>query len=367
MSKKIILFVASEFASGMRPFAATIINTLAACDDFEVHCLCVNAGRQTYKGMINDTAHPVYVEYPQGKVQKMFAKIWPMEMIKTLRGIRDTLKPDIVHFLTLDYTFANYVRFHRSSDFYYTVHDLHPHEMERKNFADRMIDKYIKWGGQKMREKIKHLTTSSLTQVSELKTVYPDKIIGFTHFPTLVTEKIAKGKMSVKELEGVDNYVLFFGCVDKYKGVDLLIEAFDQIEKKENCKLVIAGVGTLTDKDCTNENIIRINRFIDDEEVGELFRKAVLVVYPYRSATMSGVLSLAFYFHKKVLLSDIPYFKDNACELVTFFKNGDVEDMAKKMKHLMVDNNSIVHENCYEQLYSSKVMLRDYMEFYEKQ
>lgn len=47
--KKKILFVASEFASGMIPFAATAINALAKDDRFEVHCLCVNSGIYSYK------------------------------------------------------------------------------------------------------------------------------------------------------------------------------------------------------------------------------------------------------------------------------------------------------------------------------
>lgn len=47
--KKKILFVASEFASGMIPFAATAINALAKDDRFEVHCLCVNSGIYSYR------------------------------------------------------------------------------------------------------------------------------------------------------------------------------------------------------------------------------------------------------------------------------------------------------------------------------
>ena len=50
--KKKILFVASEFASGMIPFAATAINALAKDDRFEVHCLCVNSGIYSYRNII---------------------------------------------------------------------------------------------------------------------------------------------------------------------------------------------------------------------------------------------------------------------------------------------------------------------------
>ena len=91
----------------------------------------------------------------------------------------------------------------------------------------------------------------------------------------------------------VKEYILFFGTVDKYKGVDLLVDAYCNLTCK-SLKLVIAGRGF--DIETHNENIIRINRFIEDEEVAYLFKKAKFIVYPYRSATMSGVLSLAYYF-----------------------------------------------------------------------
>jgi len=65
-----------------------------------------------------------------------------------------------------------------------------------------------------------------------------------------------------------------------------------------NCKLVIAGKGHVYETH--DKRIIRICRFIDDSEIAELFKRAQYIVYPYRSATMSGVLSIAYYFNKKI-------------------------------------------------------------------
>lgn len=80
--KKKILFVASEFASGMIPFAATAINALAKDDRFEVHCLCVNSGIYSYRNIILQEANPVFLEYPKSKMMKLFYKLWPLEIIK---------------------------------------------------------------------------------------------------------------------------------------------------------------------------------------------------------------------------------------------------------------------------------------------
>ena len=85
-----------------------------------------------------------------------------------------------------------------------------------------------------------------------------------------------------------------------------------------------------------NENIIRINRFIRRWRSRQyLFKKAKFIVYPYRSATMSGVLSLAYYFNKKVLASTIPFFEDNATLNVVLFKVNDIDDLERKMKSLI--------------------------------
>ena len=61
-----------------------------------------------------------------------------------------------------------------------------------------------------------------------------------------------------------------------------------------------------------DDDVIVINRFIEDCEVRKLFENAAVVVYPYISATQSGVLSIASRFGKKMVVSDVPFFRDSA-------------------------------------------------------
>lgn len=321
--KKKILFVASEFASGMIPFAATAINALAKDDRFEVHCLCVNSGIYSYRNIILQEANPVFLEYPKSKMMKLFYKLWPLEIIKHLSQLEKSINPDAVHFLTGDFTLALYICLNNKRTFYYTVHDLHPHEVVRKTLLGYLMQKYIIWGYKLCRNIIPNLTTSSYFQLKELKEIYPCKKVKYTSFPSLITSLIINGKKMPLEVSGLKEYILFFGTVDKYKGVDLLVDAYCNLTCK-SLKLVIAGRGF--DIETHNENIIRINRFIEDEEVAYLFKKAKFIVYPYRSATMSGVLSLAYYFNKKVLASTIPFFEDNATLNVVLFKVNDIDD-----------------------------------------
>ena len=160
----------------------------------------------------------------------------------------------------------------------------------------------------------------------------------------------------------IKEYILFFGTVDKYKGVDLLVDAYCNLTCK-SLKLVIAGRGF--DIETHNENIIRINRFIEDEEVAYLFKKAKFIVYPYRSATMSGVLSLAYYFNKKVLASTIPFFEDNATLNVVLFKVNDIDDLERKMKSLIFGKNLSVDPTSYLNIYGEGTLINSYWGLYE--
>lgn len=338
---------------------------MAANANLAVHCLCVNAGIHSYRWLIREDAHPVFVEYPQMKVRKILYKIWPSDIINALEAMRKEIRPDVVHFLTGDFTLAHYICLHKDKTFCYTVHDLHPHETVHKHWYGAIFEIYILWCNKRIRDKVKRLTTSSQSQFTELCNIYGDKTIRFTHFPSLMNEIIANGTKEPKELKGVGRYVLFFGNVNIYKGVDVLVESFKISKLHKTHKLVVAGRGSMYNDVMRDEHIIRIDRFIGDEEIRCLFTGAEFIVYPYRSATMSGVLSLAFYFHKRVILSDIPFFCDNACELTTFFKNGDMEDLKDKLDTFLCSENTCDElDDCYVKIYSDEQLQKDYTLLY---
>ncbi len=115
------------------------------------------------------------------------------------------------------------------------------------------------------------------------------------------------------------NYILFFGLIREYKGLDLLLQAFaDERFKKENLKLIIAGE-YYDDKEkyirLINElgiekNIVQVDKFIPDAEVAHYFNAADLVVQPYKSATQSGVTQIAYHFNKPMVVTDVGGLKD---------------------------------------------------------
>ena len=96
--------------------------------------------------------------------------------------------------------------------------------------------------------------------------------------------------------------LLFFGFVRRYKGVDILVEAMPKVLRSRTVTLVVAGefyepVEPLRArvKELGLEGRVRIHdRYVPDEEVGDLVAAADCVVLPYRSATQSGVVLVAY-------------------------------------------------------------------------
>jgi glycosyltransferase involved in cell wall biosynthesis len=110
------------------------------------------------------------------------------------------------------------------------------------------------------------------------------------------------------------DYVLLFGKISPYKGIEVLIDAARIVKKKlpNNYKfnLLIAGEGDLSyiEKLLSKEDydyIYMLNKWIPASELPILFRRARLVVLPYTDASQSGVISLAYTFSRPVIASDV--------------------------------------------------------------
>jgi glycosyltransferase involved in cell wall biosynthesis len=110
--------------------------------------------------------------------------------------------------------------------------------------------------------------------------------------------------------------ILCFGLIRPYKGVDVLLEAFRPIEGAE---LWVVGrpLGTSLDRlhELAGEarGAVRlVPRFVPDRELAAYFRRADLVVLPYRDAEQSGVLFTALAFGKPIVMSDVGGFAEVA-------------------------------------------------------
>jgi glycosyltransferase involved in cell wall biosynthesis len=107
--------------------------------------------------------------------------------------------------------------------------------------------------------------------------------------------------------------VLFFGFIRRYKGLDVLLDAWPRVRARRPATLVVAGEPYEDAEDTRRrareaggEPAVRLlDRYIGDAEVEALFKAADVVVLPYRSATQSGVTSVAYALGLPVITTDV--------------------------------------------------------------
>jgi glycosyltransferase involved in cell wall biosynthesis len=120
------------------------------------------------------------------------------------------------------------------------------------------------------------------------------------------------------ELAAVEGpVVLFFGLLRPYKGIEVLIDAFNDIEGAE---LWIVGMPRmplepLQELAAGIRGRVRfVPRFVDDSEIPALFRRADVVALPYREIDQSGVLYTALAFGKPIVLTSVGGFEEVAAK-----------------------------------------------------
>jgi D-inositol-3-phosphate glycosyltransferase len=182
-----------------------------------------------------------------------------------------------------------------------------PHE---KRFGDKILTKYFTGS-------IDGAIVMSQTVLDDLRTFrnnIPAKLSPHPLFDNYGTPVPREAALSALKLDADNSYLLFFGFIRAYKGLDLLIKAFSDIRlRNRKLKLIIAGEfyeddtpyrDLIKNYDLENDVII-FDHFIKDNEVSLFFSVADIVVQSYKSATQSGVTQIAYYFEKPMLVTDV--------------------------------------------------------------
>lgn len=107
-------------------------------------------------------------------------------------------------------------------------------------------------------------------------------------------------------------YLLFFGLIRDYKGLDLLLKAYAKVGSPK-ARLLIAGeyysnraqYEAMIRDLRIEDKVICHTHYIPDEEVAAYFSLAGLVVQPYKSATQSGITQIAYHFSKPMLVTRV--------------------------------------------------------------
>jgi D-inositol-3-phosphate glycosyltransferase len=165
---------------------------------------------------------------------------------------------------------------------------------------------------------------------SEEKIFIPHPI--YDSFGEIVDKKQAKQNLGLEEN---GKYLLFFGFVRRYKGLDIMIDVMaDKRIKDLGIKLIVAGefynakeeyisqINTLG----ISENIILKSDFIPEEDVKNYFCACDMITQTYRTATQSGVTQIAYHFERPMLVTNV----GGLAEIVPHNKVGYVCDINTK-------------------------------------
>jgi alpha-maltose-1-phosphate synthase len=156
-------------------------------------------------------------------------------------------------------------------------------------------------------------------------------------------------------------YVLLFGKIKPYKGVEALLKAARKVRKKlgNKFRVIIAGKGSKTFLDSLLrtddlEYIHIQNGYIPDIEIPKLFRNAKFLVLPYIDASQSGVVSLAYTFSKPVIVSNVGSIAEYVEHSVTglVFESGDTEQLSNYIEELVLNNDKCIEmgKNAYQKI-----------------
>lgn len=133
----------------------------------------------------------------------------------------------------------------------------------------------------------------------------------YDNFGEAVSKSLAKKKL---DLDETTKYILFFGFIREYKGLDLLIKAFaDDRFRKLPVKLLIAGEFYIDGKPYLDlidslglkEKIVLRTEFIENKDIVNYFCASDIVAQPYKDATQSGVTQIAYHFDKPMLTTNV--------------------------------------------------------------
>ncbi len=230
--------------------------------------------------------------------------------------------PEIIHVqylpmlrwrLPLDTWFLSLCR-SRGSRLVLTVHDLLPHDTAQT----------YKQTFQNLYNSVDALICHSDHVKLRLKTEFSipgEKISVIPHGPFFYDLPAGHPAQTLRDLDIPPGQVLVLwqGIIFPYKGLDLLLEAWQIVEAQStNTFLLIAGTGAPNLLEELHRHVLRLNlkrvrlnlRFISAEELVAAYRAADIVVYPYRAITTSGALATGLALGKTIVASDLPVFRE---------------------------------------------------------
>lgn len=299
----------------------------------------------------------------------------PFTYISTAKAIREW-KPDILitrYWMPYFGTSLGYVtrQLKKSCKVIQILDNVIPHE---KRFFDRPFTKYFLEGGTGYVTLCEEVAKDLLEYRPDAEyTVLPHPL--YSHFGEKLQPKEARKLLGIDE--GLRT-ILFFGLIREYKGLDILLEAFDGLD--ERYQLVIAGepygsfdkYQRMIDSSRNKERIKVFPEYIKDSDVKKYFSAADVTVLPYRSATQSGVSAVSYHFDVPMIVTDTGGLKETVGERGTGLVAGHPDASCIRQEIERFFNDPDIRDRCLDQINKEKDRLswnrfcRDLLKFAER-
>jgi glycosyltransferase involved in cell wall biosynthesis len=182
-------------------------------------------------------------------------------------------------------------------------HEKRPGDLAFTKFAFKAVDFFI---------------VQSEAVERDLKTIDPKaRFIRLEH-PVYEIFGERQDRNDVRAKLGIPNdepVILFFGYIRKYKGLDILLRAMPRImQELPELRLIVAGEyygdkpeyeALISELKLPAKNLVLKTDYIPNEDVASYFSAANATVLPYRSATQSGIVQIAYNFDTPVISTDV--------------------------------------------------------------
>ena len=248
---------------------------------------------------------------------------------------------------------------------YWTVHDVNDPRPSSDNIVGKLGIIYVRALTQPsiLLRYVDGIIALSKSQEKQLlsRGVYQNRIIAIPHFDYTYLFNVPSHKDGLHLT--YKNYVLQFGKITQYKGIDLLIDAAKMAKRRigseEQFNILIAGTGNasiyrnlLNEED--QEYIHIYNNWVSNSEIPNLFRNAKFITLPYHKGSQTGIVPLAYTFSKPVIASGISSIAENVEHNKTgfIFEAGNAEQFADYIVELITNNNKCMElgKNAYRKL-----------------
>jgi len=291
------------------------------------------------------------------KITRMINAIDPVSWMKVGRIIKKKAPDKVIFCYWMAFIapcFGTIARIARSpkTKMVALIHNMIPHE---PTILDKLFPRYFV----KSMDGFVAMAESVVADINHFDTDNKPKVVSphpiYDHYGDALTKKEATIKLGLHEQK---DYILFFGYIRHYKGLDILLQAFaDERLRQFPVRLIVAGE-FYENPQLYLELIIKLKLdglvelrtgFIPDNEVRNYFSVADLIAQPYRTATQSGVSQIAYHFEKPMLVTNVGGLseivpngkvgyvvgvdpKEIADAMVDFFSNNRSEKMVDNIK-----------------------------------